>query len=892
MVRNTTQEIFKWAVLAFIWLAGTGISTAAEYYVSTTGSDTTGNGAISTPYQTIQHVLDNVAASGDTITLRGGTYNENVRIRNANMTIRSKNDEWAVIQSVINDEDKAIAVTFDADSDGSLLQRVEVIGGYYYGIKFNTKWDWGDPTDRSGACNIIIEDCKIHDTGNACIKVTPGCDDITIRRCEIYNSGRNAPDSAEAIDNVNGDRMLVQQCHIHDITDTGLYAKGGAIGTRIERCLVENCGGAGILLGFDTSPEFFDTTVNPDYYENIDGTVKNCVVMGTRYAGIGLYAAKNAKIINNTLVDVAREGHSGLYFGLTYQDWDPVAKRPPSLNPVFRNNIVVQSGSMNDTVMEIRYDDELGGMNGLSGMPLMSNNRYYVQGGTASFADNRPASLFSGNLTQWQAHISGDTACTEGDPQFVNTAGEDYHLSITSPCVDGGTSSDAPINDYDGVTRPIGSGYDIGAYERVNTAEPNIHANGEGGQITVTPETPVTVTISLSAGNQSGTNAEWWIAAHTPLSSPWNWATLVYGQGWQSGIHMYRQYPLSDLTTETVLSSMRLPVGEYTFYFVLDSQINGTPDLTYMDSVIVKSSASIGHVTYTLDDQVYRIKAENGATAENVTQKLNTLSPLPQGGNDENLNISPDGNWMVLLSERFDDECIGWPCLTVLNDDVSSAGVVEVNGEVIHSGGGTPAIASGGNLIVYISREGSHFYNLWAVRRDGVTAPWGPAVELTKNSTYGYNEWPAISEDGGKIVFTCTDEPYSDDTNICEVNTDATGFHVLIRPSDSPAGLRDEADLNSPDYAPDGSVVFEADWDGEQLWRWTPGSTEPVKINSAFTNDNSPCVLPDGSIASLWLNRPGGSGFHELKVMKPDGSSYFMLVTNADVDDIGLGCGN
>lgn len=66
----------------------------------------------------------------------------------------------------------------------------------------------------------------------------------------------------------------------------------------------------------------------------------------------------------------------------------------------------------------------------------------------------------------------------------------------------------------------------------------------------------------------------------------------------------------------------------------------------------------------------------------------------------------------------------------------------------------------------------------------------------------------------------------------------------------------------------------------------------PVKISSNFTNDNSPCVLPDGNIVSLWLNRPGGSGDHELKVMEQDGGSYFMLVTGADVADIGLGCGN
>lgn len=462
---SSSKNLCKLILMVFSWLAVPAISLAAEYYVSTTGNDTTGNGTLSNPYQTIQYVLDDVAASGDTITLRGGTYNENVRVRNAGMTIRSKSDEWAVIQSVINDEDKAIAVTFDVDSDGSLLQRVEVIGGYYYGIKFNTKWDWGDSTDRSGACNIIIEDCKIHDTGNACIKVTPGCDDITIRRCEIYNSGRNSPDSAEAIDNVNGDRMLVQQCYIHDITATGLYAKGGAIGTRIERCLVENCGAAGILLGFDTSPEFFDLTVNPDYYENIDGEVNNCIVVNTQYAGIGMYAAKNPKVYNNTLVDVAQDAHSGLYFGLTFQDWDPEANRPPSLNPTLRNNIVVQSAGSNSTIMEIRYSSELGGLSALTGMPVMSNNRYFVKNGTAYFEDNRPGSEFSGGLSSWKTHISGDAASTEGAPGFINSASEDYHLDPTSPCIDTGTSIGAPAVDYDGVTRPQAAQFDIGAYE-------------------------------------------------------------------------------------------------------------------------------------------------------------------------------------------------------------------------------------------------------------------------------------------------------------------------------------------------------------------------------------------------------------------------------------------
>ncbi|MEA3358045.1 MAG: right-handed parallel beta-helix repeat-containing protein [Thermodesulfobacteriota bacterium] len=462
---KSKMSLLRITVLVCCISALYSVCGAAEYYASTTGNDTAGTGSISSPYRTIQHVLDNVAVSGDIIILRAGTYNENIRIRNSNIAIRSKSDEWAVIQSVINNEDKDIAVIFDVDSDGSALKRVEVIGGYWYGIKFNAKWDWGDPNDRSGACNIIIEDCKIHDTGQACVKITPGCDDITIRRCEIYNSGKRAPDSAEAIDNVNGDRMLVQECYIHDISATGLYAKGGATGVIIERCQVMNCGVAGILIGFDTSPEWFDTLVNPDYYENIDGIVRNCLIVNTQYSGIGMYAAKNAEIFNNTIVDAAQNGHAGLFFGITYQDWEPGAKRPPSVSPIIRNNIVVQSQSANSTAIEIRYDDELGGLSGLSGMPSMSNNCYYVKNGTAFFEDNRPGYDFSGNLAQWQSHISGDMNSIAADPMFVDTASNDYHLFSISPCIDAGTSNGAPANDYDGISRPQLNAYDMGAYE-------------------------------------------------------------------------------------------------------------------------------------------------------------------------------------------------------------------------------------------------------------------------------------------------------------------------------------------------------------------------------------------------------------------------------------------
>jgi hypothetical protein len=64
----TIRVILKWSSLAFVGLATAGTSIAAEQYVSATGNDTTGNGSISAPYRTIQFVLDNAAASGDTRT--------------------------------------------------------------------------------------------------------------------------------------------------------------------------------------------------------------------------------------------------------------------------------------------------------------------------------------------------------------------------------------------------------------------------------------------------------------------------------------------------------------------------------------------------------------------------------------------------------------------------------------------------------------------------------------------------------------------------------------------------------------------------------------------------------------------------------------------------------
>jgi hypothetical protein len=51
-----------------------------------------------------------------------------------------------------------------------------------------------------------------------------------------------------------------------------------------------------------------------------------------------------------------------------------------------------------------------------------------------------------------------------GDPAFVNPAGDDYHLTLLSAAINRAVDTGVII-DYDGIRRPDGDGFDIGAYE-------------------------------------------------------------------------------------------------------------------------------------------------------------------------------------------------------------------------------------------------------------------------------------------------------------------------------------------------------------------------------------------------------------------------------------------
>jgi len=308
-----------------------------------------------------------------------------------------------------------------------------------------------------------------------------------------------------------------------------------------------------------------------------------------------------------------------------------------------------------------------------------------------------------------------------------------------------------------------------------------------------------------------------------------------------------------------------------------------SPTVTPTPTMTTTPASQPGYfITYSRNNhRVYRIAAQPGATPEDISARLNNLSP---GSEDYRLNISPNGRWFVLETDRFG--CTGWPCLAVVAADFSTGEAVTIAGTPVHPEGSISAISNNGNLVIYASNEGPHGTDLYASTR--TSSGWSSPTLLTGHSTYWWHSMPALSQDGSKVLFDCDNSLDDVGEAICEVHTNGSGFRVVLTPADGPGPRYNP--VHSPDYAPDGSIVFEGDWDGETIWRLPVGKTLPVKVGG-YNNDNSPCVLPDGRIASLWLDRPGGPSVDELKVMSANGAHYFMVLPNVGIHDVGLGCG-
>ncbi len=289
-----------------------------------------------------------------------------------------------------------------------------------------------------------------------------------------------------------------------------------------------------------------------------------------------------------------------------------------------------------------------------------------------------------------------------------------------------------------------------------------------------------------------------------------------------------------------------------------------------------------GHVVFGDGAAVYRIAARPGATPEDVSALVGAGGGAPE----RRLNLSPAGRTYVF--ETGDLGCATGTCVAVAPvDDPAAAALVAPGGAPLDAAESRSAVADDGALVVFAAGGGPHDRDLFATRRQA--GAWSAPALLTAASPHAWNDTPALAPDAARVRFDCGPTANAGaGGSLCEVGVDGDALAVVLSPADAPAIIVDAGPLHHAGYAGD-DVVFEADWDGERVWRWGPAGFVQV---GAGDNDNSPCALADGRIASLYLGRPGNTtGRHELKLMAADGRELAMLVIGQDIVDDGLGCG-
>jgi hypothetical protein len=310
------------------------------------------------------------------------------------------------------------------------------------------------------------------------------------------------------------------------------------------------------------------------------------------------------------------------------------------------------------------------------------------------------------------------------------------------------------------------------------------------------------------------------------------------------------------------------------------------------DLAMTPTPLGVGHIAYKLldDHHVYRVAATDPPAIEDVTAELDAVSP----GTDSTISLSHDGKLAGIVTQRFG--CAGYDCLALapVADTVMAAAatVPTAAGQQLHPDD-RPALANGGAFIVYSASGGPHGRDLFIVRNNGAGDYSAPLL-LTGASTFDFNLLPALTRDESSVVYDCSATGSKVMASLCRVGLDGSGWAVALAGSGGP-GATSMNEVHSGDFLPDNStLVFEADWSAgnQRIWKRDAAGTLS-QFNPMFTNDVTPCVLPDGRVASLWLNRPDNlTGSHELKVMSPDGQTYQMLVINADIIDVGISCSN
>jgi len=478
-------------VVLSVLLACSSAAFATNLFIATNGNDNN-PGTISQPLATLHKAVE-IAAAGDTIDFRAGSYNQSLYW---DFGANGSAGNYITIQAYDGD---LTATMYNTEETLSLYGRnyIKVIG-----MEFRTGSNIVHV--HGNASHIDIQRCYIHDGGNEadCVKANQATY-VNVEDCEIKAPGiRYQGGWQECIDFLDVDYGTMKRNYCHDFGNMAWYAKGGSQNVVIEG----NIASGQVSPDWDPAVGFGGQTdteyMNGATYQSYNLVMRNNIIRSAPGGAIGTYDCYHGYFYNNLIYNAGGGANE-----IVQQRTSCLCLTPPSGSPpgdgqtigfYFFNNVILDTRGQMPTVF--------GNRSGVYSDWQTGNNNYY----------NNGSAIPSGGIK----NPNTESGATIGNPNLANPTGtattyagwkNNYRITASSMLlIDHGTNAGgspypAVTTDMDGTARPQGSAYDIGPFEYVSAGGPPV-ANFTGAP--TSGYTPLAVAFTDSSTN-SPTSWSW-----------------------------------------------------------------------------------------------------------------------------------------------------------------------------------------------------------------------------------------------------------------------------------------------------------------------------------------------------------------------------------------------
>ena len=429
---------------------------AAEWFVAPGG---TGKGSSASPFGRIQDALA-VAQPGDIVTVRPGSYTGRiVTVRGgtptARITLRSERGRGTVVVT----------------SNGEVL---EANHAYFAvdGLVFDGQYGAGRTLDiNAGATAFLLRNSEVRRSGRDCVDLS-GPRNVVIDATSIHHCLNPSNGGTDAHGIVAGSvrDLTLRNAEIHTFSGDGFQADPGRSsagwgGVTIEgsRIWLEPLTTAAnwFPAGAVTGENAVDTKVAPGA-PRATIVIRNTMAWGFRHGRITNQAAFNLKENTEATLDRVTVRDSEIAF----------RTRGPSSSTggkgawVTLKNVVVH-----DVSTAVRYENNIEVLRLWNSTLGLAVSRPFVAASSKVNGLDVRNTLVTAAALPKEASKPSNRAVTIN--VFADAADGDYHLVPNASPIDVGETLAAVATDRDGVARPQGRAYDIGAFEYKNQVTPD-----------------------------------------------------------------------------------------------------------------------------------------------------------------------------------------------------------------------------------------------------------------------------------------------------------------------------------------------------------------------------------------------------------------------------------